>query len=108
MSYISVHPCDLESKGGCTHMCEKKGDEAVCKCPPITHVLDKKDLRTCNKGIIDIYGPVWILLMTIADYQSYIRIQISLPSTHILYYLPLLGYLVLSTAYSAILLKLHQ
>ena len=29
---ISVHPCETKTKGGCAQICEKKGDEAKCKC----------------------------------------------------------------------------
>ena len=49
MSYLfSVHPCDKEDNGGCQHQCEKKGEEAVCKCDK-NHKL-AADGKTCEIG----------------------------------------------------------
>lgn len=46
---ISVHPCDDEEYGGCSHICEKDGDEAVCKCPPLMKLI-KPDNKKCEPG----------------------------------------------------------
>ena len=48
ISLILVHPCDKENKGGCSQICNKKGDEALCACDE-GFELDT-DGQTCNKS----------------------------------------------------------
>ena len=43
-----VHPCDKEEKGGCSDICERKGDEAVCKCEENFKLTD--DGKTCEES----------------------------------------------------------
>ena len=42
-----VHPCDKEH-GGCEQICQKKGNEALCKCRP--GFLLAEDGKRCNPG----------------------------------------------------------
>ena len=51
LRYIfSVHPCDKATNGGCSDICEKKGDEVECKCNhPTTHKLDSTG-KQCVKS----------------------------------------------------------
>ena len=48
-SFRLVHPCDKETKGGCSQICNKKGDEAQCACND-GYELDAQDGQTCNKS----------------------------------------------------------
>ena len=44
-----VHPCDKADKGGCAHICTKKGDyRFICQCRK-GYKLDK-DFRECNRS----------------------------------------------------------
>ena len=47
VSNISVHPCDKESNGGCSHTCNKEGDKSSCECPEGYEMTD--DEKTCKK-----------------------------------------------------------
>ena len=44
---VSVHPCDKESNGGCSHTCIKEGDDSSCVCPD-DHEMTA-DGKTCKK-----------------------------------------------------------
>ena len=44
---ISVHPCDKEANGGCSHTCNKEGDKSSCACPEEYEMTD--DGKTCKK-----------------------------------------------------------
>ena len=50
--YISslVHPCEKETKGGCDHICNKKGDEVLCSCND-GYKLDG-DAKSCIKSML--------------------------------------------------------
>ena len=43
-----MHPCDKPSKGGCEQMCEKMGNEAICKCNA-GYTLEA-DGQSCSEG----------------------------------------------------------
>ena len=43
-----MHPCERADKGGCSDICEKDGDNVVCKCNnPTTHKLDIAGKKKC-------------------------------------------------------------
>ena len=46
---LSVHPCDKDDKGGCEQVCEKKGEEAVCKCNEGFKPTEE-DANKCEEG----------------------------------------------------------
>ena len=46
---LLVHPCDRADKGGCSQICNKKGDDAFCACNN-GFVLDEINKKTCRKG----------------------------------------------------------
>ena len=47
-SFYIVHPCDKESKGGCEHVCNKKGTELLCTCNEGYKL--KADEKSCEKS----------------------------------------------------------
>ena len=57
---ISVHPCDKTTKGGCEHVCEKDGDEPVCKCNK-DYKLNELNKKTCSKSKLFITTKWWII-----------------------------------------------
>ena len=55
MHMISVHPCDMAGKGGCSHICKKNDGEEEedglgysCGCPPGFKL--QPDRKMCKKG----------------------------------------------------------
>ena len=51
---LSVHPCDKRSKGGCSQICNRNGDKALCSCKPGYKLA--KDGVTCDKGELISYN----------------------------------------------------
>ena len=45
---VPVHPCEMEGKGGCSHICNKDGNAVRCSCPP--GFLLEEDGKTCEEG----------------------------------------------------------
>ena len=44
-----IHPCDLDTKGGCDQTCNKNGKSAECECTPPDYTLNA-DGKSCDKG----------------------------------------------------------
>ena len=44
---IAVHPCDTKNKGGCDHICNKKGEGVECSCKAGFQL--EEDGESCEK-----------------------------------------------------------
>ena len=51
LPFISVHPCDKEANGGCSHECKKEGEGSSCGCP-VGFELETNE-KTCKKSKFD-------------------------------------------------------
>ena len=57
--FLSVHVCDREDNGGCSHKCEKQGKTGVCKCPE--HMELKEDKKTCKpRKCVEYMCPIFL------------------------------------------------
>ena len=43
-----MHPCDEANNGGCSQICDKKGEKHECSCE--TGFVMGEDGRSCKKG----------------------------------------------------------
>ena len=49
---VSEHVCDTLAKGGCSHTCEKDGENGICKCPEDMELMDDKKKCKNSKFVL--------------------------------------------------------